>query len=399
MPSSLPLALGLASLLAGGSAAYAARLRVRRMRARFETLLEQAARSRSAEEADRAARESARRAFVNLGRRIQAVVNRQLGELREMESRHEADAGVFGDLLHLDHGTALIGRLADSLAVLGGDRPGRRWSKPIAVLGVTRGAMSRITGYRRVDIGPLPEKTALDGEFAEPLIHALAELLDNATRYSPPDARVEVSAYDVPNGLVIEVVDVGVGMGSEAFARAELALATEQAGLELSALGETPRLGLAVVGRLSRATGFEVALERSVDGGVRAIVRVPATLLREITGPNGPGDAGRDPAAAGLAGGSPAENGPAVGDPAQDGADQTPEPARPHSHRATDPADEPPPPLTAHGLPKRHRYSPEAAALPPTRAPSASGKRAGLWLGAFHAGLNGVNSDESGAER
>lgn len=373
MPASLPLVLGLVSLVAGALAACAAWLRVRRIRRRFETLLDQAlAWSRSARETDQDVNESARRAFVNLARRIQAVVNRQARELREMESRHGADAGVFGDLLHLDHGTALIGRLADSLAVLGGDRPGRRWTKPIPVLGVLRGAMSRITEYRRVDIGPLPEEVALDGGFAEPLIHALAELLDNATRYSPPESRVELRAYDVPDGLVIEVVDEGVGMGPEALARAQLALTTESVGLELSALGRTPRLGLAVVGRLSRAAGFAVTLNRPGDGGVRAVIRVPTALLGKITGPQDSG------AAEEVTRPLREEGGP--------------------SHHAVASADGPPPVLTAHGLPKRqhHGNGPKVAATVPSASASTSDRRPGLWLGPFHAGLNG---DENGARR
>jgi len=384
MPASLPLVLGLASLGAGALAACAAWLRVRRIRKRFETLLDQAlAWSRSARETDQDTNESARRAFVNLARRIQALVNRQSRELREMESRHGADAGVFGDLLHLDHGTALIGRLADSLAVLGGDRPGRRWSKAIPVLGVLRGAMSRIAEYRRVDIGPLPEQAALDGEFAEPLIHALAELLDNATRYSPPDSRVELRAFDVPDGLVIEVVDAGVGMGPEALARAQLALTTESVGLELSALGRTPGLGLAVVGRLSRAAGFAVTLDRPGDGGVRAVIRVPATLLRKITGPP--------------------DLETAEGTTTEDTTTRPVHSEGGSSHRVTAPADVPPPVLTAHGLPKRQhsgngsRAAASAASTSSTStSASTSDRRPGLWLGPFHAGLNG---DENGARR
>jgi hypothetical protein len=232
MHSSLLPVLDALALGSGAVAVCVASLRVRRIRARYEAALAAV---------DQDPKESARRAFVNLARRIQAVVNRQLRELREMESRHGADAEVFGDLLHLDHATALIGRLADSLAVLGGDRPRRHWGKPIPVLGVLRGSMSRITEYRRVEIGPLPEHVALGGEFAEPLIHALAELLDNATRYSPPESRVELNAYSASNGLVIEVVDGGVGMGPQALSRAELALRTESVGFELAALGQTPR--------------------------------------------------------------------------------------------------------------------------------------------------------------
>ena len=365
--------LDVVSPAAGAVAVCVAVLRVRRIRARYEAALGQV---------DQDPKESARRAFVNLARRIQAVVNRQLRELREMESRHGADAEVFGDLLHLDHGAALIGRLADSLAVLGGDRPGRRWSRPIPVLGVMRGAMSRITEYRRVEIGPLPEHVALDGEFAEPLIHALAELLDNAARYSPPESRVGLNAYDVPNGLVIEVVDAGIGMGPEALSRAELALATESVGFELSALGQTPRLGLAVVGRLARAAGFEVVLERS-GGGMRAVVRVPAALLRDLREITGPTSLGLEP----------------------DEDDEQPVHTRRASTagRAANAVEAPPPVLTSHGLPRRQRYTPKATpssppppTSAPTSAPSTSDRRPGLWLSAFHAAVHG---DENGAQR
>jgi len=372
MHSSLWPVLDAVSLVSGAVAVNVARLRVRRIRARYEAALAAV---------DQDPKESARRAFVNLARRIQAVVNRQLRELREMESRHGADAEVFGDLLHLDHATALIGRLADSLAVLGGDRPRRRWGKPIPVLGVLRGAMSRITEYRRVEIGPLPEHVALGGEFAEPLIHALAELLDNATRYSPPESRVELNAYSASNGLVIEVVDAGVGMGPHALARAELALVTESVGFELSALGQTSQLGLAVVGRLARAAGFAVALDTSGDGGVRAVVRVPAALLADMTGPQ-----------------------PSQLENTED--EHAIRIRSPHPHRmagTTDVAEAPPPlPLTSHGLPRRQRVAPEvitsaaSLAAPKVSTSSDSGRSPGLWLGAFHAAVHG---DENGAQR
>jgi hypothetical protein len=375
-PSLLPV-LDTVALASGAVAVCVASLRVRRIRARYEATLAAV---------DQDPKESARRAFVNLARRIQAVVNRQLRELREMESRHGSDAEVFGDLLHLDHATALIGRLADSLAVLGGDRPRRHWGKPIPVLGVLRGSMSRITEYRRVEIGPLPEHVALGGEFAEPLIHALAELLDNATRYSPPESRVELNAYSASNGLVIEVVDAGVGMGPEALSRAELALATESVGFELSALGQTPRLGLAVVGRLARAAGFAVTLEAPADGGVRAVVRVPSPLLADMTDP----------------------------ELSSSGTAEPEQPIRIRStpaHRSTGTTDvaEPPTPLplTSLGLPRRQRFAPDAVtsaaasrslaapATPAASAPSDSDRQPGLWLGAFHAA---VHNDENGAQ-
>ena len=353
--------LGLVALLAGVAALSVAGRRARRPCARCAA---------GGAELDEDPQARASRTFVSLARRIQALANRQLRELREMESRHGADAGIFGDLLHLDHGTALIGRFADSLAVLGGDRPGRRWNGPIPLLGVLRGAMSRIIEYRRVDIGPLPEGAALRGEFAEPLIHALAELLDNATRYSPPDSRVEVNAYAAAYGLVIEIVDAGVGMGARSLADAERTLrAHGAAGFERSALDGTPRLGFAVVGRLARTAGFGVALGSSSRGGVRAVLRIPPALLAEhaeIQGPVTPTGAA-----------SPRD---------------APAPM-PSAHRAPEIADTEPADRTAQGLPKRRRHVPEPATPP---AASAPGQPAGLWLGAFHAALRG---DENGARR
>ena len=325
-----------------------------------------------------------RRAFVNLARRIQGAVNRQLRELRELEARHGADPEVFGDLLHVDHGTALIGRLADSLAVLGGDRPARRWQRPIPLVSVLRGAMSRITEYRRVEITPLPDRVGVDGGAVEALVHALAELLDNATRYSPPDTRVRLGARALDGGIVIEVVDAGVGLTPEAAKQADLVLRTRDFGLELASLGESPRLGLAVVGRLAHATGFEVSLHPGPGGGLCARLRVPAGLLREL--------------------------------PEADLAPVKPD-QRPHSHRAAQPAGtraEPSPNgVTSHGLPQRRRQVPDAATQDSnTRtegrngggtgigAPAAAAGPApapGLWLSAFQAGLRGESGE--GASR
>lgn len=296
-----------------------------------------------------------RHAYVSLARRIQALVNRQLRELREMEDRHGADPSVFADLLHLDHATALIGRLADSLAVLGGERTGRRWTRPAPLLAVFRGAMSRITEYRRVTIGPLPESAAVTGEAVEALVHALAELLDNATRYSPPETYVELRAVAMADGLVIEVEDGGVGLGPQARARAELVLSCENAGLEVAALGATPRLGLAVVGRLARAAGFAVSLTPGDGGGVRASILLPARLVTA---------AAPEPVPVPM----PV---PAAGEW------NRPEPAR---HAAVGAA-----PATLDGLPRRRRYSPEgerhAAPARPPSPPPPPDAGPGQWLG------------------
>ncbi|MFJ2743805.1 sensor histidine kinase [Streptomyces sp. NPDC087440] len=231
---------------------------------------------------EEARRESAQRAFVNIARRVQAIVHQQASELRQMEEDHGRNPEVFDDLLRIDHGTALIGRLADSISVLGGARPSRQWPRPVPLFSVLRGAMSRILEYRRVDLHSIA-KVAIIGTAVEPLIHACAELLDNATRYSPPQTRVHVTAVEVQTGIAIEIEDGGVSLSEEARGRAENMLAQAQAGIDLNALGDTPRLGMAVVGRLSQMYNLQVSLRQSAYGGVRAVLIVPREIV--TTGP------------------------------------------------------------------------------------------------------------------
>jgi signal transduction histidine kinase len=229
-------------------------------------------------DAEEALRESAQRAFVNIARRVQAIVHRQAQDLRQMEDKHGEDPAVFDDLLRLDHGNALVGRLADSIAVLGGARPGRQWGKAVPLYSVLRGAMSRILDYQRVELHPVSE-VAVTGPAVEPLIHALAELLDNATRYSPPHTRVHLTAVEVQSGIAVEIEDGGLSLSEEGRARAERMLQEAQAGIDVNDLGETPRLGLAVVGRLAHTYGFQVSLRPSAYGGVRAVLVVPQKLI------------------------------------------------------------------------------------------------------------------------
>lgn len=226
-------------------------------------------------------RDSAQRAFVNVARRVQAIVHQQFQDLREMEERHGGSPDVFDDLLRLDHGTALIGRLADSLAVLGGSRPGRQWQAPVPLFNVLRGAMSRISDFQRVELHSVVE-VAIIGPTVEPLIHALAELLDNATRYSPPQTRVHMTAVEVQSGIAVEIEDGGVGLGEEARTRAERVLAETGSGLDLADLGENPRLGLSVVGRLAQANDFQVSLRPSAYGGVRAVLIIPRERITVV---------------------------------------------------------------------------------------------------------------------
>ncbi|MGW1023386.1 ATP-binding protein [Streptomyces sp. NPDC002577] len=223
-------------------------------------------------------------AFVHIARRVQAIVYQQSVELREMEEDHGRTPEVFDDLLRLDHGTALIGRLADSVAVLGGSRPGRQWPKPVPLYSVLRGSMSRILEYHRISLDSIA-KVAVNGVSVEPVIHACAELLDNATRYSPPQTRVHVTAVEVQTGVAIEIEDGGVSLSEEARKRAETMLAEAQEGTDLNSLNETPRLGLAVVGRISAMYNMQISLRQSAYGGVRAVLIVPRDMLTTAPAP------------------------------------------------------------------------------------------------------------------
>jgi signal transduction histidine kinase len=227
---------------------------------------------------EEALRDSAQRSFVNIARRVQSIVHQQAVELREMEEDHGRNPEVFDDLLRIDHGTMLIGRLADSISVLGGGRPGRQWPEPVPLYSVLRGAMSRILEYRRISLDSIA-KVNIAGISVEPIIHAAAELLDNATRYSPPQTKVHVTATEVQTGVAIEIEDAGVSLSEEARAKVEGMLERAKQGTDLQDLGESPRLGLAVVGRLCTAYNMQVSLRSSAYGGVRAVLVVPRDMM------------------------------------------------------------------------------------------------------------------------
>ncbi|PSM44514.1 ATP-binding protein [Streptomyces dioscori] len=206
--------------------------------------------------------------------RLQALATSMLADLRAMEERH-ADEDVLADLLHLDHLTAQAGRLADSVAVLTGARSGRRWARPIGMESILRGAMGRIGGYQRVRVHSASE-AAVAGHAAEAVMHALAEILDNAANFSPPTAEVHVYVEEVPAGIIVSVEDSGLVMGEAQLRRAELAVSGTRTGLG----GLTgARLGLTVVGLLARKYGLTVSFRPSARGGTGVLVRIPQEIL------------------------------------------------------------------------------------------------------------------------
>ncbi|WP_405361489.1 ATP-binding protein [Kitasatospora sp. NBC_00085] len=309
--------------------------------------------------------------------RVQALATSMHAELREMQHRHDEE--VLGDLLRLDHSTAQAGRMADGIAVLTGARSGRRWAKPIAVESVLRGALGRIGAYQRVRLHNA-STVAVAGFAAEGVMHALAELLDNATNFSAPPAEVHVYVEEVPAGLAVTVEDSGLGLGDSWLRRAERAVSAEP--LDLTTLSAGTRLGLAVVGTLARKHGLQISFRPSARGGTGVVMLIPQQLVTHPAPEPAPAPVPDRPAAQAPA--RPALT-PAL-PPAI--APARPLPAVPAAPAASAPATraDAPAPVTDSGLPQRRRgqtlatAAPAAPAARPARGDAAS---AAARFGAF----------------
>ncbi|MFF2044902.1 nitrate- and nitrite sensing domain-containing protein [Kitasatospora sp. NPDC058170] len=213
--------------------------------------------------------------FVNLARRSQVLVHRQLTLLDTMERRTE-DPSELADLFRLDHLTTRMRRHAEGLIILSGAAPGRAWRRPVPLLDVVRAAVSEVEEYARVEVHRLPP-AAVTGQAVADLTHLVAELVENATGFSPPHTRVHIRGEQVGNGYAVEIEDRGLGMGGEALADANRRIAA--AGQ--ADLFDSDRLGLFVVSRLARRHGIRVSLQTSAYGGTTAVVLLPTALLAE----------------------------------------------------------------------------------------------------------------------
>ncbi|MFJ3785420.1 nitrate- and nitrite sensing domain-containing protein [Streptomyces sp. NPDC090093] len=226
--------------------------------------------------------------FVNLARRSQVLVHRQLNLLDAMERRAD-DPGELDDLFRLDHLTTRMRRHAESLIILSGAAPGRAWRRPVPLTNVVRAAVSEIEDYARVEVPRLPETAVVGGAVAD-LTHLLAELIENATQFSPPHTKVRVSGEPVGNGYVLEIEDRGLGMGKENLAEANARIARAE---DLD-LFDSDRLGLFVVSRLSSRHDIRVHLRTSPYGGTTAVVLLPTDVLQGAL-PPGRGAPADDP--------------------------------------------------------------------------------------------------------
>jgi len=211
--------------------------------------------------------------FVNLARRSQALLSRQLTLLDEMERRAE-QPDELADLFRLDHLTTRMRRHAEGLIILSGAPPGRSWRRPVRVLDVVRAAVGEVEDYARVRVHRMPPVAVIGGAVSD-VVHLLAELVENATSFSPPRTQVRIQGEEVANGFVLEIDDRGLGMGEDALAAANERLSSSGD----FDLGDTDRLGLFVISRLSARHGIQVSLRRSPYGGTAAVVLLPQALL------------------------------------------------------------------------------------------------------------------------
>ncbi|WP_316766263.1 ATP-binding protein [Streptomyces sasae] len=240
--------------------------------------------------------------FVNLARRLQSLVHREISILDELENEIE-DPDLLKGLFHVDHLATRIRRHAENLAVLGGAVSRRQWSNPVSMTEVLRSAIAEVEQYSRVKLVP-PIDGELRGHAVADVIHLLAELVENATVFSAPHTQVLLRANLVTSGLAVEVEDRGLGMpvGEQSKMNALLADPDQ---VNVASLLADGRIGLFVVSQLARRHGINVRLQTNIYGGVQAVLVVPQGLLGTAPGMSGAVPQPRDPGAVAGAPGAP----------------------------------------------------------------------------------------------
>jgi HAMP domain-containing protein len=233
--------------------------------------------------------------ILNLARRSQSLVDRQLELIDELE--RDAEDDVLEQMFKLDHLATRMRRNAENLIVLsGGGDAARRLTQPVPLIDVVRAAMSEVEDYQRVELLPIDD-VAVTGHAVADVVHLLAELIENATSFSPPGTRVQIATQQAATGYVLEIEDRGLGMSDQELLDANRRLANPPA-IDFAV---SRVLGLYVVGRLARRHAVKVQLRHSWYGGVTALAMLPTSLiarpgapvvptveLPELVAPNGP---------------------------------------------------------------------------------------------------------------
>ncbi|MFE6843444.1 sensor histidine kinase [Streptomyces sp. NPDC057686] len=214
--------------------------------------------------------------FVNLARRLQSLVHREISLLDELEDTVE-DPDLLRELFHVDHLATRIRRHAENLAVLGGAASRRQWTRPIDLSEVLRSSVAEVEQYTRVKVVP-PAGGTVRGHAVADVVHLLAELVENATVFSAPDTDVVVRAERVTAGIAVEVEDRGLGMPAAEQHRMN-ALLVDPDQISVRHLLADGRIGLFVVSALARRHGIAVELKSNIYGGVLAVLVLPQELL------------------------------------------------------------------------------------------------------------------------
>ncbi|MFF5209857.1 nitrate- and nitrite sensing domain-containing protein [Streptosporangium sp. NPDC000396] len=214
--------------------------------------------------------------FVNLSRRTQSLVERQIDLIDDLE-QGEQDETRLGSLFKLDHLATRMRRNSENLLVLAGQEQSRRWSEPVPLSDVVRASLSEVENYERVSLR-IEAGTLILGSAVNDIVHLIAELVENAIFFSPQDTKITVSSNSNETGaIILAVTDLGIGMSDEEIAEANRRLA-EPPAVDLSV---SRRMGLFVVGRLAMRHGIRVQLRRPEAGGLSAVVLLPVQVVAQ----------------------------------------------------------------------------------------------------------------------
>jgi signal transduction histidine kinase len=225
--------------------------------------------------------------FVNLSRRSQSLVERQIRLIDDLE-QGEQDAERLGNLFQMDHLATRMRRNSENLLVLAGHDLARRWNQPVALVDVLGAAVSEIEQYERVSLNVQPG-IAVRGAAVNDVVHLLAELAENATSLSSADTPVNVAGHLLTSGgVLLDITDQGVGMGAEEMAHANWRLDNPP----VVDVAVSRRMGLFVVGRLAARHGIRVRLRPASSGGLTALVWLPDEVITHESAPAAPAPAG-----------------------------------------------------------------------------------------------------------
>jgi signal transduction histidine kinase len=220
--------------------------------------------------------------FVNLSRRSQSLIERQISLIDSLE-QGEQDSNRLSSLFRLDHLATRMRRNSENLLVLAGHEASRRWSQPVPLVDVLRAAISEIEQYERVVLNVQPG-ISVAGQAVNDVVHLVAELVENATTFSPEDTQVYVSGQPLTTGgVLLDITDGGVGISDQEMGHANWRLDNPP----VVDVGVSRRMGLFVVGRLAARHGVRVRLRHASSGGLTALVWLPDTVAQQEGAPLG----------------------------------------------------------------------------------------------------------------